>query len=90
MMNELAKRDSSGTTTTIAWLGMDNPDAVINNATLPQFAEQGGPALRDFMWGLDTPATTDTTVIGHSYGAATVGVADREGLETNPQPSPQP
>jgi hypothetical protein len=29
------------------------------------------------------PGTPDSTVIGHSYGGATVGVADREGLEAD-------
>jgi hypothetical protein len=35
------------------------------------------------MWGLGVPATADSTVIGHSYGGATVGVADRDGLEAD-------
>ena len=33
------------------------------------------------MWGLDLPAGVDSTAIGHSYGGALVGVADRDGLE---------
>ena len=82
-MSRLAKDDSTGGTTTVTWLGMDTPDAIIANAPDPSYAEAGGPALRDFMWGLDVPGTADSTVIGHSYGGATVGVADRVGLETD-------
>ncbi len=82
-MSRLAKDDPTGGTTTVTWLGMDTPDAIIANAPDPSYAEAGGPALRDFMWGLDVPGTADSTVIGHSYGGATVGVADRVGLETN-------
>lgn len=60
-------------------------DAIIADAPDPSYAEAGGPALRDFAWGVDIPDTADSTVIGHSYGGATVGVADRVGLETDPR-----
>ena len=56
-MSRLANIDLTGQTTTIAWMGMDNPDAIVANAPFPQYAEVGGPALRDFMWGLGTPLT---------------------------------
>jgi hypothetical protein len=35
------------------------------------------------VWRVDIFGTADSTVIGHSYGGATVGVADRVGLETD-------
>lgn len=82
-MSRLANSDFTGQTTTVAWMGMDNPDAIVADAPDPSYAEAGGPALRDFMWGLGTPQTADTTVIGHSYGGATVGVADRDGMEVD-------
>jgi hypothetical protein len=81
-MLNLAKDDRDKRTTTVTWMGMDCPND-LNQAAMPVYAETGGPALRDFVWGLGIPPTADTTVIGHSYGGATVGVADREGLETN-------
>ena len=75
--------DGLGSTTTIAWLGMDAPDAVVHDAPFRDYAERGGPALRDFVAGLGVPAGADSTVIGHSYGGATVGVADRAGLDVD-------
>lgn len=79
-MNWLAGDDHTGGTTTVAWMGMDCPNA-LDQAGDPSYAEAGGAALRDFTWGLGIPPTADTTVIGHSYGGATVGVADRDGLQ---------
>jgi hypothetical protein len=75
--------DGVGATTTIAWLGMDAPDAVMHDAPFRDYAERGGPKLRDFVIGLGIPAQADSTVIGHSYGGAVVGVADREGLDVD-------
>jgi hypothetical protein len=75
--------DGLGSTTTIAWLGMDAPDAVVHDAPFRDYAERGGPALRDFVAGLGVPPGADSTVIGHSYGGATVGVADRAGLDVD-------
>jgi hypothetical protein len=72
--------DGIGATTTIAWLGMNAPDAVVHDAPFRNYAERGGPKLRDFVAGLGIPAYADSTVIGHSYGGAVVGVADRDGL----------
>lgn len=83
LMREMAAMDGSGRTATIAWLGSDMPDAIAWDAPKPGYAEDAGPRLRDFVWGLDVPATADSTVIGHSYGGAVVGVADRHGLEVN-------
>jgi hypothetical protein len=86
-MHRLARegRSLEGTydTTTIAWLGMDAPDAVGNDAPLPEYAADGGPKLRDFVWGLGLPPHVDSTALGHSYGGATVGIADRSGLDVD-------
>lgn len=59
------------------------PDAVIRDAPQPDYAGAGGPALRDFVTGLDARRAVDVTAIGHSYGGAVVGVADREGLDVD-------
>jgi hypothetical protein len=79
----LARADLTGGTTSVMWLGMDAPDAVGANAPQPHYADTGGPALRDFVWGVDVPAGADSTVIGHSYGGAVVGTADRVGLDVD-------
>jgi hypothetical protein len=81
LMRQMASSDGSGGTTTIAWLGSDMPDAIAWDAPQPGYAEAAGPRLRDFVWGVHVPATADSTVIGHSYGGAVVGVADRSGLD---------
>lgn len=82
-MRALAGMDPSGQTVAIAWQGVDLPDSVVAEATRGGYAESGGPALRNFVWGLDVPQEQRLTVIGHSYGGAVVGVADREGLEAD-------
>lgn len=82
-MRWLARDVPFGRATTIAWMGLDLPDAVVANAPDPAYAEAGGPALRDFLRGLALPEGVDTTAVGHSYGGAVVGVADRVGLEVD-------
>jgi hypothetical protein len=82
-MRDVALADPNRDTVTVTWLGVDMPDAIVPDAPFNHYAETGGPALRDFMWGLDVPADKRTTAIGHSYGGAVVGVADREGLEVD-------
>jgi Alpha/beta hydrolase len=72
--------DAGPSTATIAWLGSPLPTAVVANAADPSYAEVAGPRLRDFVAGLRLPAGADSTVVGHSYGGAVVGVADREGM----------
>lgn len=81
--NRLVQDDRTRTTAAVSWIGADLPDAVVANAASPSYAATGGPALRDFVWGLDVPDTADTTALGHSYGGAVVGVADREGLDVD-------
>lgn len=75
-----ALEDNTGGTTMVAWLGSDMPDAVVANAPNAHYAEAGGKRLRDFTEGLHLPEQVDVTAVGHSYGGAVVGVADRTGL----------
>jgi pimeloyl-ACP methyl ester carboxylesterase len=82
-MRRMAAMDPSGQTVTIAWMGTNLPDALVANAANNKYAEDGGPKFRDFVWGLDIPPEKRVTAIGHSYGGAVVGVADREGLEVD-------
>lgn len=76
---QLARDDITGQTTTVAWMALDLPDD-FGAATDPSYSQSGGPALRDAVWGLGVPTHADTTAVGHSYGGAVLGVADREGL----------
>ena len=80
LARSFVRGDPTGRTTMIAWLGIDLPDAVGKDAVRSSYAETGGRALRDFTDGLLLAAELDVTVVGHSYGGAVVGVAEREGL----------
>ena len=63
----------------VAWLGGDFPDT-LTAAALSSYAEDDAPRLRDFVAGMEVPASASATVLGYSYGGAVVGVAEREGL----------
>jgi len=69
----------TGTLATITWLGYDAPDSIVPDASFNRYADAGGPALRDFVAGLDLDHL-DVTAVGHSYGGAVVGAAEREGM----------
>ena len=47
------------------------------------YAETLAPLLRDFVAGIDKPQGSSLTVLGHSYGGATVGLAEMAGLEAD-------
>lgn len=65
------------------WQGSDLPDEVKHNAS-SQYNEAGGPLLAGFDAALDLElaAGTRSTYIGYSAGAALVGTAEREGLDS--------
>ncbi|MEV6964407.1 alpha/beta hydrolase [Hamadaea sp. NPDC051192] len=65
----------------IAWLGYDPPALV--DAPFSDSDEQGAPLLDRFVDGLHTSHTMTpehTSVVGHSYGSALVGLAAQQGL----------
>lgn len=70
---------------TITWLDYDAPDSIVPEASRGQYAEEGGPTLRQFLEGNKTAheqatgGTAHTTVIGHSYGSTLVGAAAQSG-----------
>jgi hypothetical protein len=70
-----------GTNATIAWLGYDAPTWDTTVAT-PDNAIAGGDLLKSDVDGYRAAAETQQhiTVIGHSYGATTVGYAGMNGL----------
>lgn len=71
-------------TAMISWMGSDLPDDIARDAPFARYADEGAGALRDFVAGVVTVAPgAVTTTIGHSYGGAVVGAAEREGLRTD-------
>ena len=64
----------------IAWLGSDMPDAVAADAPFSNYSVAAGLRLRDFTDGLRLREGIDATAVGHSYGGAVIGVADRLGF----------
>jgi hypothetical protein len=81
---DLADSDPSGSTVTIAWMGVDMPDSA---AGVPLYDEgeaaARGEGLRDFVWGLGIPPEKRVTAIGHSYGGVVVGSADKLGMDVD-------
>jgi Alpha/beta hydrolase len=75
---------------TVAWIGYDTPNFA--QVTSPEHAERGAVYLRKTIDGLDAareatravatgdgrPAPLHLTVVGHSYGSLTTGIAVRE------------
>lgn len=78
-----ATYDPTGSLATISWLGYDAPDSVLRDAGFNNYADAGGPALRDFVAGLGLAENVNVTVVGHSYGGAVVGAAEREGMRAD-------
>lgn len=65
------------------WQGTDFPNRIQDNAS-SRYNETGGPLLAGFDAALDLelPPGTRSTYIGYSAGAALVGTAEREGLNS--------
>lgn len=78
-----ARAQSDGSLAAITWLGYDAPDSVPRDAPFNNYADAGGPALRDFVTGLGLDSDIDVTAAGHSYGGAVVGAAEREGMRVD-------
>lgn len=74
-------QQGSGSNSTIAWLGYDAPTWDTTVAS-PDNAIEGGQLLKSDVDGYRAAAATQQhiTVIGHSYGATTVGYAGMNGL----------
>ncbi|MFJ9796096.1 alpha/beta hydrolase [Streptomyces sp. NPDC101145] len=73
---------------TIAWYGYDAPQDVTRDAPFRHYANDGAPAFRRFLDGMEASrmdgSPTHRTVIGHSYGTTLVGAAaDRGKLDTD-------
>lgn len=64
------------------WAGGAFPQD-IPAATDPSYAHALAPRLRDFAAGIAKPDGANLTVLGHSYGGATVGLAEQAGLKAD-------
>ena len=72
----------------ISWLGGDMPDGVGRDAPFNHYSKDNGPALAAFSHAVRREVDAvdtgiDLTVIGHSYGGATVGRAELDGLDAD-------
>ncbi|MFB9338524.1 alpha/beta hydrolase [Actinoplanes octamycinicus] len=71
--------DPKAKTAAVYWFGYDAPDDIFKNAGSKSYAEAGGPILDKFQTGLrathEGEVPSHNTVLGHSYGATTVGHA---------------
>ncbi len=66
---------------TIAWLGYDTPDLI--GAASRRAAAAAAPDLARHVAGLDPNGSRSITVIAHSYGSVTAGLAAAEGIEVD-------
>jgi len=70
--------DGEGSAAVVDWQNYHAPQSLVPGAMRHGFAEAGAPELRDFLDRLDHSSQLPDqhrTVIGHSYGAAVVGLA---------------
>ncbi|WP_194409663.1 alpha/beta hydrolase [Microbacterium cremeum] len=64
------------------WAGGAFPQS-IPEAMSTSYSHDLAPRLRDFAAGIAIPASASLTVVGHSYGGATVGLAEAAGLRAD-------
>ncbi|KQZ85767.1 hypothetical protein ASD56_05635 [Microbacterium sp. Root166] len=64
------------------WAGGAFPQS-IPDAMSASYSHDLAPRLRDFAAGITLPANGSLTVIGHSHGGATVGLAEAAGLRAD-------
>lgn len=70
------------TTAVFQWAGGVFPQS-IPEAMSTSYSHDLAPRLRDFAAGIAVPAGASLTVLGHSYGGATVGLAEAAGLRAD-------
>jgi len=64
------------------WAGGEFPQDLAQ-ATSSSYADELALGLRDFANAIAVPEGADLTVLGHSYGGATVGLAEQAGLSAD-------
>lgn len=82
---QLTTEEMSGpNTAVVAWLGYDPPDKLYDpGAATAGDAKRGAEALPGFVSGLRPTDRPHLTVVGHSYGSVTAGLAARNNLDTD-------
>ncbi|MEU4422868.1 alpha/beta hydrolase [Actinoplanes sp. NPDC024001] len=82
MAGDAAMEAPDKSTAAVYWMGYDAPDAILPDAGLDRYAEDGGPVLDRFQTGLrathegDVPSRN--TVLGHSYGSTVIGYGAKD------------
>lgn len=69
-------------TAVFQWAGGAFPGS-IPDAMSTSYSHELAPRLRDFAAGIAMPTSASLTVVGHSYGGATVGLAEAAGLRAD-------
>jgi hypothetical protein len=64
------------------WAGGVFPPDLLE-ATQTSYADVLAPRLRDFSAGIAVPSDATLTMVGHSYGGTTLGLAERAGLDAD-------
>ncbi|HEX3648531.1 MAG TPA: alpha/beta hydrolase [Pseudonocardiaceae bacterium] len=83
--------DPNGHLAMVTWANGTFPQNLITQAPDPSYAQQSAPDLASFSHDLRDQINqqlgpnnnVQVTVAGHSYGAATVGLAEQNGLDAN-------
>ncbi|MDE0545173.1 alpha/beta hydrolase [Microbacterium sp. C7(2022)] len=73
---------AGGDSAIFQWAGGEFPQT-IPGAMDTSYAHDLAPRLRDFAAGVSVPDSAALTVMGHSYGGATVGLAEEAGLRAD-------
>lgn len=79
----LARADATGRTAVVTWMGAEFPSAIASHAPLARYARDAGRPLRDHVEALDVPPGVPITLVGHSYGGAIIGAAERLGVRVD-------
>ncbi|GJM37853.1 MAG: hypothetical protein DHS20C19_12200 [Acidimicrobiales bacterium] len=72
--------EAGSNTAVIAWLDYDAPDQIDGATTNEDRARDGAVNLQHFV-ATHTDSSQNVTVVGHSYGSTTAGIAATEGME---------
>ncbi|MGX1584508.1 alpha/beta hydrolase [Microbacterium sp. NPDC055502] len=73
-------RSAGPDTAVFQWAGGTFPQLELPGPTDASYSRDLAPKLVDFVAGIDKPSGSTLTVLGHSYGGATVGLAEKAGL----------
>ncbi|CAN5746812.1 hypothetical protein BH23ACT12_BH23ACT12_23480 [soil metagenome] len=81
------ERNLDKKTSTIVWMGYDNPNGMHDGVNLGE-ANEGAPWLKSFVNNLrerhaDGPGAPHITVLGHSYGSTLTGIAAFDGMKAD-------